>query len=383
VLFTGCPPDAAFYELDPETGFVSAVESEENPQGGLQSPPGRLINAPLCPWSARIFVMAKPGEEESGVLTTVQTFTRGTLRLKLDLDEKLPVSVQGDNVYRLEEMTVSIDGGIHFLSKPNTFIEHLRESGSIGSAKIKFDDGFGLPRRLSVNYPIQASYNFQFTLAANLFSECAPLKVRLLRDRMGIMGGHSFVINSRELPADCWKSCRVYDQNNIAADITAFLREGANSLDISVTATEDWHGLSDPMYPLGNFGVFRKDGKFIIDKAPSSAIPGARAVYGYPFYSGKFRFKTLLFADNPGSHELFTVELPEKYRIYECTELSINGQKLGTRVFSPYVWQGPVTLLKNGANAVELTIANTLGNMLEGCYFDYEKQKTVFITDEQ
>jgi hypothetical protein len=379
VLFRGCPPGAALYELDPETGAVFAVNAETS-DGDC------IIDAPLCPWSARIFAMAKSGEailpkQKPGIGTAVQVFTRGqanTLRLKLDLEEKLPVSVSGGNVYRLEEMDVSIAGGRAFLSKPNTFIEHLKMSGSLGPALVKFDEGFGIPRRLSVNYPVQVSCRFGFNMAADLFLERSP-KIMLLRDRMGIMGGHSVVINRRELPAPEWKTCRVYDQNNIAADISAFLRPGSNIIDINVTATEDWHGLSDPMYLLGKFGVFRHDGKFIIGRAPAAAHATAKEVEGYPFYSGKFLFETKLSVENPGDYELFTVELPEKYRIYECVELSVNGQKLGPRTFSPYIWQGPANMLKPGVNAAVLTIANTLGNMLEGCYFDYEKQMTVFI----
>ena len=193
------------------------------------------------------------------------------------------------------------------------------------------------------------------------------------------MGGHSIVINRRELPASAWKPFRVYDQNNMAADMGGFLKNGLNTVDVFVTATTDWHGLSDPMYLIGDFGVFKKDGKFMIGSAPAAAAPNAGAVEGYPFYSGKFFYETELGAVNPESYELFTVELPAQYRIYECVELSVNGHDLGVRAFSPYVWQGPAKLLKPGANRVKLTIVNTLGNMFEGSYYDYEGQKTVFI----
>jgi hypothetical protein len=34
-------------------------------------------------------------------------------------------------------------------------------------------------------------------------------------------------------------------------------------------------------------------------------------------------------------------------------------------------------MLANGMNAVTLRIVNTLGNMLEGCHYDYKAQRTV------
>jgi hypothetical protein len=382
VIFRNCPADSAFYELDLETGITSLVTPEKTdpaPNGTTCC----VLDAPLSPWSARIFVMAKPGEAFSQDQTPVQISARTpakALRLALNLDREVPVSIAGSNVFRLEDMSVSVCGGPAFASKPNTFIEHLKESGSLSAKHIKFGDGFGIPRRLSVNYPLHAAYHFEFTMTGDLFTEGdVPLGIMLLRDKMGIMGGHTVVINRRELPDPAWKPFRVYDKNNIAADITRFLKPGLNTLDIDVTATEDWHGLSDPMYLLGNFGVFRKNGKFVIGKAPPAAVPCAKAVEGYPFYSGKFFFETEIQAENPAGCESFILELPEKYRIYECVGVSVNGTDLGVRAFSPYIWQGPGSLLRQGVNHVKLTIANTLGNMFEGCYYDYEEQRTVFI----
>jgi hypothetical protein len=375
VLFRDCPPGAAFYELDLETGTVITANAEKTQDGCL-------IDAPLCPWSARIFAITDAGEEaethraNSPALSPVQAYTRPpekTLRLTLELDRELPVSIAGGNVYRLEELTVSIAGGTAFSSKPNTFINHLKISPSLSPAQIKFGDGFGVPQRLSVSYPQQAAYNFEFIL------EDTPLQIRLMRDRMGIMGKHSMTLNGRELPSAIWEAFRVYDQNNIVADITPFLKDGHNTLDVYVTAAEDWHGLSDPIYLLGTFGVFKREGKFIIGKAPAAAIPSAKAVEGFPFYRGTFSFEAEFFAENAGGYEHFTVEIPEKYRIYECVELSVNGTFLGVRTFSPYIWQGHASLLKKGSNPVKMIIANTLGNMFEGCYYDYEEQKTVFI----
>jgi hypothetical protein len=198
-----------------------------------------------------------------------------------------------------------------------------------------------------------------------------------MRDRMGIIGEHTITINGRELPAAAWKPLRIYDQNNIAANISPFIKNGVNVMDVSVTVAADWHGLSDPMYLLGDFGVFKREGKLSIEKAPATVLPRAGAVEGFPFYSGRISFETGLRAENPAGYRFFTVEFPEKYRIYECVELSVNGRDLGVRTFSPYIWQGSADMLANGMNAVTLRVVNTLGNMLEGCHYDYEAQRTV------
>jgi hypothetical protein len=379
VLFRDCPDGSAFYELDLETGAVYPAAAEQG-AGGF------VIDAPLSPWTARIFALAPGGEQTSPRISALRAFTRPpakTLRLSLDLDREMKVSLRGGNVYRLEDLSVSIGGGPGFPSRPNTFIEHLKESGGLKAAQVKFGGGFGIPPRLSVNYPLQAAYHFEFTLAADpagmRSANGGPFQIRLLRDRMAIMGGHSVILNRRELSPEAWEPCRVYDQNNIAADITACLKNGLNTLDISVTATEDWHGLSDPLYLLGDFGVLRRGDRFIIGAPPAMARPSAKAVEGFPFYSGVFTFETSLMVENPGAYDRFTIEIPGLYRIYECVGLAVRGQDLGARTFSPYLWQGPASLLQEGANPLRLSIANTLGNMLEGCYYDYEAQKTVYI----
>jgi hypothetical protein len=375
LLFKNCSGNAGFYELDLETGATMAVDITKTEQGCL-------IDAPLSPWSARIFVMAIQEEKTDTTISAIRALTQPSeksLALKLNLEMQFPVSINGSNVYRLEQMHVSISGGKSFVSKPNTFIEHLKESGTLAANMLKFGDGFGIPQTLSIKYPLQATYHFEFFIARELFNPVNALKnIRLLRDRMGIMGGHTIVINGKELNSDSWNHPRIYDQNNITADVSSFLKGGLNTLDVYVTATKDWHGLSDPMYLLGDFGVIRRDDKFIITTAPAMAAPSAKAVEGFPFYSGKFFFDMELQVDNPKDHERFTIELPEKYRIYECVELSLNGNDLGSRTFSPYIWQGPASMLKQ-ANKLRLTIANTLGNMLEGCYYDYDERKTVFI----
>ncbi|MCL2832986.1 MAG: hypothetical protein FWD78_07445 [Treponema sp.] len=375
VLFKNCPAGTSFYELDLENGSVHPAEA-------LNQKNGYLIDAALSPWSARIFAMAGPGEGTSSIPGTVNIFTRpaaNTLRLKLDLDKKLPVAISGGNVYRLEEMEVKLMDREYFLTIPNTFIEHFKESGFFNEDTVKFSDSFGIPQNISVNYPIDIKYHFKFNIDSELFPSGVQPKIKLLRDRMGIMGKFKMFLNNKQINQNAWKPYRLYDQNNIAADIANYLKPGVNNLCIKLTASQDWHGVSDPMYLIGNFGVLKRKDGFVIAAVPVKTKVSAKAADGFSFYSGKFFFETRINAVNPGNYESFTIELPQKYQIYECVQIAVNGRDLGVRAFSPYVWQGQASLLKNGPNAVKLTIANTLGNMFEASYFDYEKQETVII----
>ena len=364
-IFRDCPANASFHELDLENGNVYTIEATKI-DGDY------VVDVSLTPWSSRIMAMTTKAVE-----AVLQKKSKD-MALKLCLDDAMKVSVEGHNVYRLEDLSLSIDGSPAFATKPNTFITHYKSAPCIKPGHLRFSDGFGTPQNISLNYPIPAAYNYSFVIGADLLqNDVLPDAVWLMRDRMAIMGEHTITVNGKPLSADAFVPTDVYDQNNICANIVSFLRPGVNSIVVNVNASEDWHGVSDPMYLLGRFGVIASDGEFIIDKAPTTAKPVATAVEGFPFYSGRFTFEGLMNAENPAEYDTFSIELPESCRIYECVELEINGTKLGARVFSPYIWHGDTKLLNNGENKIRLTIANTLINMLEGSYYDYNLQATV------
>ena len=73
------------------------------------------------------------------------------------------------------------------------------------------------------------------------------------------------------------------------------------------------------------------------------------------------------------------VELRLDKRVYDCVELEVNGEALGVRVFTPYRWFIDGGKLKKGKNAFTLRVTNTLANMLDGRYFDYDEHKLVEI----
>jgi hypothetical protein len=57
----------------------------------------------------------------------------------------------------------------------------------------------------------------------------------------------------------------------------------------------------------------------------------------------------------------------------------INKVSIGVKAFTPYQWEIPKGILKAGENNLELHITNSLANMLDGTYFDYEKHQLVTI----
>ena len=58
-------------------------------------------------------------------------------------------------------------------------------------------------------------------------------------------------------------------------------------------------------------------------------------------------------------------------------EVSVNGISLGVKAYTPYEWLCDRSLLKEKENRIRVSVTNTLANMLDGTYFDYENHQLV------
>ena len=63
----------------------------------------------------------------------------------------------------------------------------------------------------------------------------------------------------------------------------------------------------------------------------------------------------------------------------ERVELFLNGESLGVRAFTPYAWFIDGEKLRDGENDLVIRVTNTLANMLDGRYFDYDSHKLIEI----
>ena len=297
------------------------------------------------------------------------------------IDDQIPmqVSIKGDNVYRLEEMEIQFEDSSPFKDKPETIIQHFSKAPT--TKNLSFHGGFGTPVKISVAYPISVLYRFIFTV------KDFPEKMRLLRDRMAIRGDFEIAINGVNLPEDKFIPVRIYDQNNICADISSFVKMGENEIVIRLTAGKDWHGVSDPLYLLGDFGVCAENGTFVITKAVNQGVFSGKPLSGYPFFSGKINYQVELSNDavldaSGEIPELLRISISEKINFHDCVRISVNDKVVGTRVFAPYEWNIPAEYLKNEKNQIGITVWNTLANMLEGTYFDDEAYSSISILPE-
>ncbi|HRU04379.1 MAG TPA: glycosyl hydrolase [Candidatus Brocadiia bacterium] len=187
-------------------------------------------------------------------------------------------------------------------------------------------------------------------------------------------------LNGKALEGLPWREEEMFDDAYRVYDLRGALRRGGNRLEMDVADLSAWRTLDFTMpYLRGDFGVevlASKDAVLIPHRRWyhfASDIPadarvrlrperelglGSWARQGCPFYSGAMRYEAEFEA--PAVEGRVFLELdPAKGTVTG----TLNGVDLRRMAWRPYRVEIP--LLRPGTNRIELTVANTLANLLE------------------
>ncbi len=345
-------PEASYwYEYSLEDGSVRSMGGEKSTS----------LTASFDPFEGRVFCISP--EQLPEALSPASAPVKTVI---IDTSSPLAVAPVEKNVCRLEYFDMEVAGKTYPHIAAGTFIEQFSRNGMADSETIGFTQTFGTPKLPVLKYPLAVTYRTAFTI------EEMPEHLSLLFENRAVMGKHRFLLNGAEIPESSFRHAHVTDFNNTTADIHPFAKEGENVLEVICEIEQSWHGVSDPLYLVGDFGV---SDKVKISAQPKQAVFRPSYGEGFPYYSGTMAYSGSF--DSEPAEGL--VELRLDKRVYDCVELEVNGEALGVRVFTPYRWFIDGGKLKKGKNAFTLRVTNTLANMLDGRYFDYDEHKLVEI----
>lgn len=285
-------------------------------------------------------------------------------RIELDLSEPMGVTIEGGNILRYDTMEMNVNGRDWGHMPVRTFIEQYAITADGNALDSTFSSGFGVPRRLSVKYPLDVRYTARFD------AQALPPALGLLLDRHTLDGEYSILVNGTSLDLGSCKPVFINDRNNILYDIAQLVRMGENEIEIRVNVSRDWHGVRDNIYLCGDFSPERgADGIWSLVPAAETARLRGTYIEGFPFYAGTFAFTGTVRV--PAGQDVI-LALPRDADIYDCVSVSVNGVDLGVRPWTPYEWRCPAYALSpSGENRLEIQLTNTLAGMLDGRYFDY------------
>jgi hypothetical protein len=153
------------------------------------------------------------------------------------------------------------------------------------------------------------------------------------------------------------------DSQMQAVDITEHVHFGANTVALRLALTSAVDGLLDLLKLTGDFSLAaRGDGGHTLVAPNRRLQPAPWTEQGYPFYSGRgvYRRRFQLPPEYAGRRVFVQISMQD-----DVLEVVVNGHCAGVCLWDPYTveighWLQP------GENMLELRVANTLINLLEG-----------------
>lgn len=335
------------------------------------------LEVTLAPYEAAVYLLdIVPAKEKPS--TNRGNLLPRHIPIELPVTGEWKVTPEQENKLRIGSFSLTVtdsEGQEHIPEltvQAKTFIEQI--AGEAGSGlPIHFAQVFGTPKKANLAYPLHAVY------VSTL--ECRRIEPDglLFFDRNAISGDYVIEVNGHLLDASKFTSVSITDYTNIGVDITSYLQLGVNEILIRVEITKDHDGIVDPLMLSGAFGVYYEEEMPVLAPLPEyteGLVP--EPMHGFPYYAGTFRLERSfsyqavkgLSADK---FELFFTD----FRVQDVVEVLVNGHSLGVRAWSPYCWEGSISLLHEGDNQLEVKVTNTLIGLLEGTYFDQEQHAAV------
>jgi hypothetical protein len=203
--------------------------------------------------------------------------------------------------------------------------------------------------------------------------EGRPANTALLAEAAAIHGSHEIRINGILLPQP--SPARVYDCMNIRYEIPEevfaaaqrrFYQRGVWIVSLAIDAVDPEDGLREPLHLIGDFEAAlvkgQSAGARIAPCADKRVATGSWTQQGFPYFAGSISYAQDM--------ELEHGEEDRSYRLSiecggDCAEVTVNGTSCGARCWPP--WEVEIgSCLRPGRNRIEISVTNTMENMLVG-----------------
>ncbi|MFD0715454.1 glycosyl hydrolase [Paenibacillus sp. GCM10027626] len=255
--------------------------------------------------------------------------------------------------------------------EPQSYVELLAGGGKQLQPASDWTTGFGVARRMELHYPVIMWYETEFNAAY------VPAEAWFAMESAAISGRYEIYVNGQLLPPAAFGPMPELGAHRIGCPAAAHLRTGGNRITIRAELERDWHGVVEPIFLAGAFGVhFDQEGAACIVQ-PAEELPLRRGPWSsYPFYCGTMVFSQTYWLEERPQQSYFEWSMADWDDYFdEAAEVAVNGQSLGVHCLGDYRWTGSCEWLRQGANSIEVKVTNTLIGSLDGMYFDPVQHK--------
>ncbi|MNH99695.1 hypothetical protein D3C73_524740 [compost metagenome] len=360
--------EVQFQYLSLDDGEVRLAEAESMSSGWQ-------IQIQLTAYESKLILisrLAHPQATQGAAQTKLQ-------QLSIDTKELWNLRAMNDNAVRLDTFHLAVarpNGEPLFTAEQvpvKTFIDQCADHAADCALPVTMGQIFGTPMKLALAYPLQARYSLNLTLEQSI-----PSDIQLVADQGALSGKWTIAVNGNLLRAEDFKPYFLYDHRNMSSRISSYLQLGTNDIVIEVEISHDWDGLIDAVYLTGSFDVqFDAAHQVVLAPQTEHRLPLSAGPYpGHPYYAGRLSFERtmeLIEWKTAGEFELSFRQMDTEF--HDSAEVLVNGHSLGVRAWTPYIWTGDASWLKEGNNQIEVRVTNTLIGLLEGKYFDYARHE--------
>ncbi len=214
---------------------------------------------------------------------------------------------------------------------------------------------YQLPTEPRTPYPIDVWHRISFE------AKYVPAVAALIVDGFA---GSSWRLFVNEEAATARPERSAFDSQMQSVDISGLLRHGTNVVALCLTVTNAMDGLLDLVKIMGDFSLTQRRGEsgYVVAAPRCTIAPAPWSLQGYPFYAGRGVYRRTFDLPEDWAGQRIVLE-PAMHD--DVLEVVVNGERAGVRLWAPYGLD-ITKLLHPGANTLELRVANTLVNLLEG-----------------
>ncbi|MFW6007498.1 MAG: hypothetical protein ACOCQ5_05855, partial [Halanaerobiales bacterium] len=176
-------------------------------------------------------------------------------------------------------------------------------------------------------------------------------------------------INNRIIKKCDFSETETHIRGSLGIDITELLNDGENIIKVRLKAYKANHGLQNPLYLAGDFGVDLNpvtlvplDNKGIFEDYEKNLIP---------FYSGIIEYNTKFYLEKMPDTDNVLINLDIEKEFHQAAEISINGEDWQRILWEPRYFKYSTEFLTRGENDLKLKVYTTLIRSFEGMRFDY------------
>ncbi|MFW6268847.1 MAG: hypothetical protein ACOC4G_02090 [Bacillota bacterium] len=204
--------------------------------------------------------------------------------------------------------------------------------------------------------------------------------VELVMEPGSIKGNWEIIINDNKgdiISEKDFSETEAHIRGSLGFEITDLLEKGENVIKVKLTASKANHGLQNPLYLAGNFGV-ELEPVTLVPLTDNSVFEDYESNL-IPYYSGIVEYETEINISQLPDSDKVILKLYIGDEFHQAAQISINGGEWKNSLWEPRYIKYPTDWLNQGKNQIKIKVYTTLIRSFEGMKFDYKNHEYVDI----